>query len=82
MLGRKRLKFADKIGATADCQIGLDPLLEGHKMQLLQAGNRSLREWFIGEVGQRRPAPERERLTQDVRCLPRQTRCERVAATL
>ena len=45
-------------------QVGLDALFEAGQSQLLEAGDLALRERLVGEVGQRRPAPERERLAQ------------------
>ena len=49
---------------TTDGKLGLDPLLERGKPQLAETSDRRLRERLIGEVGERRPAPQRERLAQ------------------
>ena len=45
-------------------EVGLDPLLERHGAQLLEPSDLGLRERLVEEVGERRPAPERERLAE------------------
>ena len=47
----------------AEREVGLDALLEGDQPQLLQARDLS-REILMGEIGQRRPAPERQGLAE------------------
>jgi hypothetical protein len=44
----------------AECQIGVDPVLECPVTQRFQPGDLGLRERPVGHVRQRRPAPERE----------------------
>src|SRR5919201_2050214 len=48
-------------------EVGLDPLLEGGETKLFEPGDLGLREQLVGEVCERRAAPERERLAQPVR---------------
>ncbi len=45
-------------------EVGLDALLEGDDPQLLQARDLRRGEILVSEIGQRRPAPERESLTE------------------
>src|SRR6266542_108493 len=45
-------------------KIDLDSLLQRGQVQLLQAGDLGLGEALVAEVGERRTAPERERLLQ------------------
>ena len=49
---------------TAQCQVGIDSLLDDDGSQLLEARDLRLRERLVDEVRERRPAPERERLAQ------------------
>ena len=41
-------------------EVGLDPILERDEAQLLESSDFSLREALIGEVSERRSAPEAE----------------------
>ena len=59
-LGRDR-------GVTAECELGLDPLLDRRQPQLLEARDLGLREGFVGEVGQRGSPPQSERLFEQLR---------------
>ena len=49
---------------TAQCQVGIDALLDDDGSQLLEARDLRLRERLVDEVRERRSAPERERLAQ------------------
>src|SRR5581483_1119180 len=60
----ERLELSDELWMATRAQVALDPLLQAAKAELLEACGLSGREPVIGEVGQRRPAPERERLGQ------------------
>jgi hypothetical protein len=62
--GGERLELAHKLSVLARGEIGVDPLLERAEAQLLELRRVCLRERLVGEVGQRRPAPQRERLAQ------------------
>ena len=55
---------------AVELEIGVDPLLERGEPQLLEPVRRGLRPGVEGELGQRGPAPEPERLAQRPRlCL-------------
>ena len=64
MAGDLRLELADQLGAAAQREIGLDPVLERRQPLLLEPRDLRLRERLVGHVGQRRAAPDRERLPQ------------------
>ena len=59
MLGDQRLELADELRVAAEREIGLDPLLERRQPQILQPPGLDPRERLLGELGQRRPAPQR-----------------------
>ncbi len=44
---------------TTECQVRLDPLLEGSRPELGEMGRRATGR-LVGEVGERRAAPERQ----------------------
>jgi hypothetical protein len=64
MPSREVLKFADKLGMPSQRQIGPNAHGECIEPLLLQSWDFSLREGFLGELGQRCSAPQRQRLTQ------------------
>ena len=64
MLTNERLELADELRAAAECKVGLDPLLERGEPELLETPDRGLRERLIRELGERRAAPQRERLAE------------------
>ncbi len=45
-------------------EVGIDPPLDRQQAQLLQTRDRRLRERLVGEIRERRPTPEPERLAQ------------------
>ena len=49
---------------AAERQVGLDALLQRGEPQLLEPRGLGLREGLVGEVRERRPAPQRERLAE------------------
>ena len=57
--------------AELELPIGFHPFLETGHLELLEPGYLLLRERVEGELGERRAAPERERLTKQPRCLER-----------
>ena len=65
LLGQ-RLQLADQLGCQAAPEIGLDARLDGVEAQLFQAGDVGAGELVVGEVLQRRPAPQVEGVTQDL----------------
>ena len=60
----ERLELGDELGVAAQREVGLDALLDDDGAQLLEPGDLRLRERLVDEVGERRAAPERERLAQ------------------
>ena len=64
LLADERFQLRDKLGGAADLQVGRDPVLESEQSTFLQPSRLELRERLVQEVGQGRPAPERERLVQ------------------
>ena len=64
VLRDETLELADELRMAAEREIGLDPLLERREAKLLEADDRGLGELLVGEVRQRRAAPERERLAE------------------
>ena len=64
MLRDERLELASQPRVLPRGQVGLDALLQCREAQVLQARHVRARERLVGQVGQRRPAPEAERLAQ------------------
>jgi hypothetical protein len=71
VLGDERLELGHEIGVTAGGEIGVDPLLERGDPHLLHPRDLGLGESLVREVGERRPAPQRERLAERRRRLLR-----------
>ena len=67
VLARQRLQLADELVVAADREIGVDPVLERGQPQLAEPRDLALDERLVGQVGQRRPAPQRERRAQLLR---------------
>ena len=55
----------------AEREVGLHALLDGERPQLLEPADLGLRPRLVTLVGERRPAPQRERLPQHDRGLAR-----------
>ena len=64
VLGDERRELADELGMTAERELGVDSVLERCEAQLLEPRACGLGEALVGEVRERRAAPERERLAQ------------------
>jgi hypothetical protein len=64
MLARQLFELCNQRTVQAERQICLDPPLECSQTQLLKPADHRLREGLVGEVRQRRTAPESERVTQ------------------
>ena len=71
MLARQRVQLADRLAVQPELELRLEAHLERVQPLLLETTDRILREAPVGEVGQRRPRPEPERLSQRARPLPR-----------
>src|SRR3954451_22361497 len=61
MLGYERPQLADEVGRLPAAEVRRDALLDGLHAQLLEAEDLGLRELVEAVVGERRPAPQRER---------------------
>ena len=66
----ERLDLGHELGVRAQLEVGGDPLLEHAEAQILEPVDLGLRERLQLHVGQRRPAPERERLAEEQRPVP------------
>ena len=63
----ERLELADERGVPAERELGVDPLFERGHPQLVEPRRLEPGELLLVEIGQRRAAPERERLAQEPR---------------
>src|SRR5918992_2728200 len=64
MSRHERFELGDELGVAPEGEVGLDPLLHGGDMQFLEPCDLLLGELLVRKVRERRPTPERERLTQ------------------
>src|SRR5215217_158980 len=62
----KRFQLADQLRVAAQRELGLDALLDGGQVKLLKPGDLALRKRLVRELGERRAAPQRERLAQQL----------------
>jgi len=60
----QRFELGNDFGMAAERQVGVDAELEGRQTNLLESRDRRLRERLVGQIRQRRTAPERERFAQ------------------
>ena len=65
MLAHERVELADQLVLAPEREIGVDPNLQPRQTRLLQAGDLGLSERLVGEVSQRRPAPQPQRVAQE-----------------
>ena len=65
VLARELSELADQFSVVAGGEVGLDPQLDRAEPLLLEPGDLVSREWFVGEVGERRAPPQPQRLAQD-----------------
>src|SRR5262249_53288801 len=63
----ERLELADEIAGAAELEVGVNASLDGVQPQFLEAADLVLRERLEGEIGKRRPSPERKRFAQNLR---------------
>ena len=61
------LQLGHNLLVPAERQVSVDPPLQSGEPQLLDPPDRLLRERLVGEIGERRSSPERERSTQPFR---------------
>jgi hypothetical protein len=59
-----RLELADQVGAAAEREIGLDPVLERRQPLLLEPCDLRLGERLVGQLREGRPAPQRKGLPE------------------
>ena len=62
MLGDERLELADELVVAPEREVRVDPELDRRQPDLLEPGDRRLGEALVGEVGERRAAPQRQRV--------------------
>ena len=58
------LQLADHVGVPAEREVGVDPALERHEPLLLEPRALRLRPGMVGELAERRAAPQRQRVAQ------------------
>ena len=80
VVGHQSLELADDVRVASEGEIGLDPALEGQQPELLEATRDRVEERLVGEVGERRPAPQRQRGAEDGRRLVGVAPLERAAS--
>lgn len=76
-LHQEALELGDQLGVPSQLELGVDPALERAQSQLLQPPNFALGEVLERDLGQRRPAPEREGLVKQAGGLGEIARLER-----
>ena len=60
------LELPDQIVMAPDLELRSDPLLQRRRVDLVEACDLGLSKRLVGEIGEGRAAPERERLSQSV----------------
>ena len=71
VLRDERLELRHQLVMAAERQLSVDAILDRRETELLEPGDLALRERLVSQLGQRLPAPERERLAQAGRPLVR-----------
>ena len=74
----ERLELTDQLVVPSEREVGVDPLLERGQTELLEPSDLRLGERLVREVGEGRPAPERERVTEPIGCQLRVVPAERL----
>ena len=69
-------EFADERASSAECEIGVDAILDHGEAALLESRDLGLREILISEVRERRTAPESKSIAKKPRSGFRITLCE------
>jgi hypothetical protein len=64
MLGREPFELGRQLTVPSELELRLDPLLDGFEPQPFQPGDLGRREGLVRELGERRSAPELERLPE------------------
>ena len=74
----QRLELRDEVAMASEEEIGVDALFERSLAQLLEPADLGLGERLVGEIGERRPAPQAERFPKIVAAVS-SSRIERAA---
>ena len=80
VLGDQALEPPEQVGVAAESELGLGQQLEGRGAQVVKARDLALGEGLEGQVRQRPPAPQRERLLERRRRPRRAARGQLAAA--
>src|SRR5829696_7035719 len=80
MLRYECLELANQLGVLSAGEVSVDAVFQQCQPQLLEPADLRLRERLESEIGERRPAPEREGLPQLLRGLPGVVGGQRLAA--
>jgi hypothetical protein len=78
----QRRKLGDEIPVASERQIRLNAVLHGPEIQLLQLRDRNLGKRLVGEVRERRTAPQPQGIAQRPGSLAQLARCQRLASPL
>ena len=78
----ERFELADLLRVVTKVELGLDALLDGGEAQLLEMCDLGMRERLVGEIRERRAAPEPQRLSQELHRALRRAVGERPRALL
>ena len=70
VLGNQDLELADELARAAEGELGVDAVLKRREAKLLEPADLALSPRLVGELDQRRAAPQRERLPQRFRRRP------------
>ncbi len=82
VLGDECFKLPDELVVPPEREVGVDPELDRRQPDLLEPGDRRLRETLVGEVGERRASPQGQRLAQLLRPVCRQPASEQAPPLL
>jgi hypothetical protein len=64
MRRQQRFDLGREVAVAAEGEVSVDSLLVGHQSQLLECGRLTCRRSSEGDVGQRGPTPQRERVSE------------------
>ncbi len=82
MFADEPFELRRQLGVTAETKIGFDARLERFETPLLEPRSRILRERLVGEVGERRTAPQCQSRSEELRSALGRVGGERVTAFL
>jgi hypothetical protein len=71
MLGNELAQLGDDFGLAAESEIGVEPILEHGQAELLEAVGVDTDERLVGQISERRSAPEPQSLPKAIRRGPR-----------